>query len=203
MITIYGSPKSSAGRCFWCLEEVEATYQNKAIDFRAQEHKSADFLKINPNGKVPALTDGEFTIWESMAINFYLADAYRPSLLGKEVHDRGLVQQWSIWSLAELQVPLIDIFIQLVFVPEDKRDLKVIEKSKGKMPSLLNTLDAELENRKFLVADDFTLADLNVASVVSICHHINYELSDYENITSWLARMSERPAFQKYQELMK
>ena len=66
---------SSSGRCFWCLEEVQADYEAKAINFKDKEHKSEAFLKINPNGKVPALTDGDFSIWESTAINYYLADA--------------------------------------------------------------------------------------------------------------------------------
>ncbi len=201
MITIYGSPKSSAGRCFWCLEEVEASYETKTINFREQEHKSAEFLKINPNGKVPALVDNGFVIWESMAINFYLADAYRPMLLGKDAKDRGQVHQWSFWSGGDLQTPIIEIFIQLMFVPEDKRDLKVVEKAQEKLPALLDTLNKGLENSEYLVGEEFTLADLNVASVVSICPAIQYDLSEYGNIVHWLERISSRPAFKRYQEL--
>lgn len=201
MIEIYGSPRTSAGRCFWCLEEVEAKYENKSIDMRAGEHKGEDYLKINPNGKVPALTDGEFKIWESMAINSYLAEAYKPELLGTNPQEKGLVQQWTTWSIAELQPPLIDVFIQLVFVPEDKRDLKLIEKSKGKLPNLLSILNSSLEGKKYLVAERFSLADLNTASVVSICEHLEIDLSEYKNIQSWRGALSDRPAFQRFQKL--
>lgn len=201
MITIYGSPRSSAGRCFWCLEEVGAKYENKAIDMRAGEHKGEDYLKINPNGKIPALTDGEFNIWESMAINTYLAEAYKPELLGSNPKEKGLVHQWTTWSIAELQPPLIDVFIQLVFVPEDKRDNALIEKSKAKLPNLLNVLDSCLEGKKYLVAENFSLADINTSSVVSICDHLKYDLSEYKNIESWRGALSDRPAFQKFQKL--
>lgn len=203
MITIYGSPRTSAGRCFWTLEEVGAEYEAKTVNFKENEHKSEEFLKINPNGKIPALVDGDYTVWESMGINFYLADAYKPELLGSDPKQRGLVHQWSIWSVADLQAPLIEIFIQLVFMPEERRDIKVIEKAKEKIPALLETLNRGLEKNKYLAGDEFTLADLNVSSVVSICDQIKYDLTDYKNITNWRSALSDRPAFQKYQELRK
>ena len=203
MITIYGSPKSSAGRCFWALEEAGVKYEAKSIDFQAKEHKSAEFLKINPNGKVPALTDGDFTIWESMAINMYLCDQYKPELLGTNARERGLAYQWSTWSLVDLQAPLIEIFIQLVFVPEERRDLAKIEKAKEKLPNLLETLEVALTNKKYLAGDNFSVADLNTASVVHICEHIKYDISKFEKINSWLQSISDRDGFQRYQALCK
>jgi glutathione S-transferase len=203
MITIYGSPKTSAGRCFWCLEEVGAEYENKTINFREQEHKSEEFLKVNPNGKIPALIDDGFTIWDSMAINFYLADAYKPSLLGKDPKERGIVHQWSLWAIADLQGPLIDIFIQLIFVPEERRSDEVIGKARKKLPALFETLNNDLEKNQFLSGDKFSLADLNVSSVVTITEAIDYSIDEYPNIISWLSRLSERSAYRKYQDLIK
>jgi len=198
MITIYGSPQSSSGRCFWCLEEVGVKYDVKPINFKEKEHKSAEYLTINPNGKVPALTDDDFVIWESMAINFYLAEAYKPELLGKDIKSRGLVYQWSIWSIADLQGPLVDMLIQTVFVPEAHRDVKLIEKAKAKIPQLLEVLNTSLENKNYLVDDEFSLADLNVASVVNICSAIKFDLNNFVNIQAWLGKTSERPSFQRY-----
>lgn len=201
MITIYGSPKSSSGRCFWTLEEVGVEYSNTAIDFKAKEHKSEAFLQINPNGKIPALTDGDYTIWESMAINMYLCEKYKPELLGTSPEERGQVYQWSIWSIGDLQTPLIDNFIQLVFVPEAHRDLKKIEKNLAMLPALFNTLDQALAKSKYLAGNEFTLADLNTASVVLVSEYINYDLSEYKNLTKWFSALKDRKAFQKYQEL--
>ena len=203
MITIYGSPKSSAGRCFWCLEEAGVEYSTKSIDFSAGEHKSEAFLQINRNGKVPALTDGDFTIWESLAINNYIADAYKPELLGTTPQERGLVSQWSIWSVADLQVPMIQAFIQLVFVPEPRRDADVIKKAFEKVPGMLNTLEAELEGKEYLVSNTFTLADLNTSFVVSICDDIKFDLAEYTNITQWRNRIAQRDGSQRYKALCK
>ena len=201
MITIYGSPKSSAGRCFWCLEEAGVTYETKSIDFRANEHKSENFLKINPNGKVPVLVDGDFNIWESLAINNYIADAYKPELLGNTPQERGLISQWSIWSVADLQVPFIDAFIQLVFVPEPHRNADIITKSFEKLPTMLGALESELEGKEYLVADRFTLADLNVSFVVSVSDDIKFDLSEYKNINAWRTRIAERGAAKRYKAL--
>jgi glutathione S-transferase len=201
MITIYGSPRSSSGRCFWTLEEIGIEYQDRPIDFLNKEHKSQDYLELNPNGKIPVLTDGEFVIWESMAINMYLAEKYRPELLGADAETRGLVYQWSIWSIGELQSPLIDIFIQKVFVPEDKRDNAAIQKAKDKLPALLSILDKELSGKTYLAGANFSLADLNTASVVHICKHLKYELTEYKDLCKWLDLIDKREAFKRYTAL--
>lgn len=201
MINIYGSPKSSAGRCFWTLEEINQPYEAKPVNFREKEHQSDWFTKINPNGKVPVLTDGDFTIWESMAINFYLADKYESVLLGRSPEERGLVHQWSIWSIADLQPPLIDVFIQLTFVPEERRDHKKIEKSLEKLPKLLKTMESRLEDSEYLAGSEFSLADLNTMSVVNICGYVEHSLKDYPHIIKWQERVSKRSAYQRYMKL--
>lgn len=196
MITIYGSPQSSAGRCFWALEETGVEYEVKPVNFKEQEHKSAPFLKLNPNGKVPVLTDGDFVIWESMAINMYLCEKYKPELLGKTPEEKGLTSQWSFWALGELQPPLIESFIQLNFVPEAHRDQNKIEKNLEKLPALFKILDNALSSSKYLAGNEFTLADLNTASVAFLSEYINYDISSYKNIVGWLNAIKERKAYQ-------
>ena len=176
-------------------------YEAKALDFQTQEHKAEAFLKINPNGKVPALVDDDFNLWESMAINHYLADKHKPDFLGTNSKERALVQQWNFWAISELQNPIIEVFIQKVFVPEDKRDQKVIDDNLNKLPDLLKVLDSRLAASKYLAGNDFTLADLNTASVATILPAIGVEVASYSNIKNWLGAISERPAFQKYQTL--
>ena len=201
MITIYGSPRSSAGRCFWCLEEAGTPYTVKAVDFSTKEHKADWFMKINPNGKVPALTDGAFNLFESMAINSYIAEKFKPELLGNTPEARALVQQWSYWSISELQSPIIQIFIQKVFVPVERRSQAVIDENEKMLPELLAVLNQALENKKYLVGNEFTLADLNASSVAMITHAIGFDIAPYPNIKTWFAHLSERPAYIKYQGL--
>lgn len=203
MITLYGPARSSAGRCLWCLEEIGQPYENKNIDIRAKEHKTEEFLEINPNGKVPALVDGDIKMFESFAINLYLADKYKPDLLGKTSEERALSYQWSFWASSELQGPLIEILIQKMFMPDDKRDQNVINKSTEKLPALFNVLDSSLKNKKYLGGEHFTMADLNTASVVSVAPMVGFDISAYRNVQGWLKAISDRKAFQKYSDMRK
>lgn len=201
MLEIYGSPKSSAGRCFWTLEEVGIEYKRMPFSFKTGDHKKPEFLSLNPNGKVPVVKEGDFVLWESMAINNYLVEKYKPELGGKTLEQRAQIQQWSFWALAELQTPTIQWFIQEVFVPEERRDLTVIENARKKTEPLLQVLDRHLEGRSFMVADHFTVADINVASVVDIHKSLKNDLSHYNSINKWLNPITERPAYLKYQAM--
>lgn len=203
MITLYGPARSSAGRCLWCLEEVGVPYENKNVDMRTKEHKSETFLAINPNGKVPALVDGNVKLFESMAINFYLADKYKPELLGTNSEERALSYQWSFWASSEVQDPIIQIFIQKMFMPDEKRSQTVIDENMEKLPVYFKVLNDALENKAFLNGRAFSLADLNTATVLSIAPMLGILFTEYKNIDSWLKGLSDRPAFQKYTELRK
>lgn len=201
MIKIYGSPKSSAGRCYWLLQELGLPYEAQKVDMRAREHKGEKYLSLNPNGKVPCLADGDFVIWESMAINQYLAEKYESPLLGATPEERGLIAQWSYWAILELQRPFVDLLIQKVFVPEERRNLALIEKSEQAIPPLLDILNDHLESRKYIVTDDFTLADLNLASVVNIASSVGFNISSFTHVARWLRQCHDRPSFQKLEAL--
>jgi glutathione S-transferase len=196
MIQIYGSPRTSASRCHLMLEEIGIPYKTVPLDMMlTREHKSEAFLMLNPNGKVPVLIDDNFVIWESLAINSYLADKYKPELLGKSPEERGSVQQWSIWATSDLQSPMIEVLIQLLFTPENKRDLGAIAKAQDKISILLKILDQTLENKNYLIGNKFTLADLNVASVAGITETLKMSLDQYPHVNTWLENLKNRPAF--------
>ena len=203
MIQIYGPAGSSAGRCFWTLEEIGQPYEAMPINFRNADHKKPEFLKLNPNGKIPALKDGDLVLWESMAINFYLAEKYQPALLGANLEDKAHIMKWSFWALGDYQQPMIEVFIQKVFVPEERRDKDVIAKNLVKLVPLNTLLDQHLQNRNFMVGPSFTLADINVASVAKIYSAIGEDLSAFPALKTWLERMLERPAAQKVAKLEK
>ncbi|MDG0816258.1 glutathione S-transferase family protein [Bdellovibrio svalbardensis] len=201
MIEVYGSPRSSAGRVYLMLEELGLKYKTMPMDMKNKEHKSPEFLALNPNGKVPCLKENDYVIWESIAINQYLAEKYMPEMLGSTPEEKGHVAQWSVWAMTELQPPLVDILIQMIFVTEDKRNHSVIEKAKEKIPGLMNILNQALTNKDYLVGGKFSVADINMASVVSILTHLHMDVSPYKNVQHWMEKMNSRPAFRKYSEL--
>ena len=201
MIKIYGSPLSSAHRCYWAMEEMNVPYERQPLDMKKKEHKSEAFLKLNPNGKIPCIVDGDLVLWESAAINHYLALKYAPQLLGKSPEMRGMVEQWTFWGMLELQKPLIDILIQVMFLPEDKKNPAVIEEAKKKIEPLNVILDNHLRNRNFMVGDVFTLADLNLASIVGINKLTGQSLAAYPHIEKWFAAIINRPAYKKVEAM--
>jgi len=203
MIQIYGPAGSSAGRCFWALEEIGVPYEAMPINFKSQEHKHPEYLRMNPNGKVPVLKDDDFVLWESMAINFYLAEKYKPALLGADLREKADILKWSFWALAEYQKPVIDVFIQKVFVPEAHRDHALIAKNMEKIAPLNQILDQHLQGRNYMIGTNFTLGDINVASVAKLCPLIGADLANFPAIQSWVNRLMERPAALKVAQLEK
>lgn len=202
MIQIYGSPRTSASRCILMLEELGLPYQQMPLDMsERREHKSDAYLKLNPNGKVPCLVDGDFVIWESIAINHYLAEKYRPELVGTTVEERGRSMQWSTWAMVELQQPLVGIIIQTMFTPEDKRDAGVLKKAQEHVPHLLGILDQHLARHEHLAGARLTVADFNMVTVINLASHLKFPLEPYKNIQAWFARMKARPAFTKLMQL--
>jgi glutathione S-transferase len=180
------------------LEECGLSYETPALDMmNAREHKSEKFLKLNPNGKVPCLVDGTFTIWESAAIVTYLAEKYKPEFLGKTPEEKGHITQWMFWAMTEAQPPMVDILIQKHFVPEGKKDEALIEKRMAQIPHLLQILDGSLKDKTYLVGNRFTTADLVACSVVNIADALGLQLKEYQQISRWLGLLKERPAFQK------
>jgi glutathione S-transferase len=77
MLQLYGNPQSRATRCLWMLEEIREPYQLIEKSTRTEDLQSADYLKLNPNARIPTLVDGDVVVWESMAINLYLAEKYQ------------------------------------------------------------------------------------------------------------------------------
>ncbi|MEZ4741195.1 MAG: glutathione S-transferase family protein [Bdellovibrionota bacterium] len=198
MIKIYGSPQSSAGRCFLTLEEVGVKYQRQSLDFRKKEHKSPEYLKLNPNGKVPTIVDGELVLWESMAINYYLCEKYKPELLGKGPEVKAGLMQWSYWGLAELQPPLVDMLIEKFFVPPDRKNPAVNDKCIDKLMPLFAVLNTHLESREYLVDNMFSLAELNVVPTVDIATAVGIDLGDYPHVQAWLTRCHGRDSYQRF-----
>ena len=99
MLQLYGNPRSRAMRCLWMLEEVGEPYQLIEKSTRADDLQSAEYLRLNPNARIPTLVDGEVVLWESMAINLYLAQKYAGPMHCAGPEALGVAAQWSFWAV--------------------------------------------------------------------------------------------------------
>src|SRR5207244_7430357 len=110
MLKLYGIPRSRTARVIWMLEELQIPYENVPVSF-IEESRKPEYLKINPNGHIPALQDGDLTLFESLAINLYLARKYDKGLWPKSIEGEAKAYQWSIWAMTELEEPLLTVLL--------------------------------------------------------------------------------------------
>ncbi len=194
MIKLYGSAMSRAGRSLWAAEETGVKYEQVVL----AQTRVPEYLKINPNGHVPALDDNGTIIWESMAINLYLAEKYgKAPLWPPTIEGHGACYQWSIWGMTEVETPMIDIFQHRMLLPADQRDEKVALKAIETLKAPLRVLDEHLHKSEYLLGHEFTIADLNVASVLGIARFIQLDLSSIPTAQKWMQKCLERPANQR------
>ena len=192
-VKIYGMAGSRADRSLWAIEETGIEYEHITTNF-GEESKSDDYLSVNPNGRIPAIIDGDLQLFESMAINLYLAKTYAPDLYPNRPHDEAKTNQWSVWGISEIEPLQMQIVIQKFFVPKEKRDQTVIETATESLLRPLSVLDGALDARDYLLGDKFTVADLNVASVMLLLSTVRHDLSGHRNVAEWIARCHSRPA---------
>ena len=200
MIKLYGVPMSRAMRCLWMLEELGVPYENIKTNFATGETRKPEFLRINPNGHIPALEDGDVTLCESLAINLYLARKYDRGFWPKSVADEGRAYQWSIWAMTELEEPVVTTLVHRRFLPEAQRDPKRADDAAARFPKPLGVLDAALAGREHLLGESFSVADLNVASVLSWAPIAGLDLEGAKNVQPWLGRALARPALARAQQ---
>ena len=199
MIKLYGVRQSRAMRSLWALEELGLPYEHVQTNFTT-DAKQPDFLAINPNGRIPALVDGDVTLFESMAINLYLAKKYdTKGLWPKSAADEARAIQWSFWGMTETEQPLLQVLMNRVFLPEPQRDEAAALAGEEKLAQPLRVLDAALAGKKYLLGDAFTIADLNLASVLAWALFVKLDLSKTPNVGRWLAECCARPSFAKAQ----
>src|SRR5215468_4620638 len=107
-VKIYGIPRSRAFRTLWMAKELGLDYENVAVDFANDGTRTPQYLAVNPNGHVPAIDDNGFVLWESMAINLYLAKKYGAGTLYlTALEDEARTWQWSFWGMTEIERPVL------------------------------------------------------------------------------------------------
>jgi glutathione S-transferase len=166
MLQLYGNERSRAIRCLWMLEEVGKPYQLVDKSLRADDLHSAEYLRLNPNARIPTLVDGDLVLWESMAINLYLAQKYDGPMHCASAEVLGLAAQWSFWAMLEIEHLLLDLLNHRAVLPEFARDLSAVERDELLLKKPLSVLDSSLAGRFHLAGDGFTVADLNVAGIL-------------------------------------
>jgi glutathione S-transferase len=193
-VKIWGPVQSRAARALWCARECGIEFDHVGTDLGALK-SDAEFARINPNGKVPAMQDGDLVLFESMAINLYLAHKYGKALWPSSLEDEARAFQWSFWGMTELEKSLLTIVIDMFMTPPDKKNPKAVEEAKAAVVKPLGVLAGALKGRPYLLGDSFTIADLNLASIMAWAKLAKIDMTGAADAAGWLDRCLSRPAF--------
>ena len=188
-LTIHGSARSRTLRVLWMAEELGLDYAHDPVAFDDPRLKSPEFLRLNPAGAIPTIEDDGFALAESLAINLYLAKKHSfGRLYSATLEGEAQAWRWSLWAQGQLE-------------PWVMRDALLADLRAAAAPhagpviaAALATLERALEGGDWLLGEAFTVADLNVAAVLSPSRSSQMDLTAYPRVADWLARCYARPA---------
>ncbi|MGH1347777.1 MAG: glutathione S-transferase family protein [Nannocystales bacterium] len=193
----HGSP--NCRKVLAVIAQLGLDVEMVVLDPAVAEQKRPAFLEINPNGKVPALEDGELRLWESDAIMAYLCTKHgRTSLYPEDPAARADVTRWLCWDLAHFGNHLATTLFERVFKPfagAGEPDEDVVRRSLEAFGPYAQVLDDTLRDRAFVCGESVTIADFALASQLGITRYGRVDLAPYPNIRAWMRRLDEEPGW--------
>lgn len=190
MITLHHHPFSRAAGVVWALEEVGEPYELKFVDIMKGAHKAPEFLKINPMGKLPALTDGDVVVTEGAAINLYLADRYALGKLAPALDDprRGTYLRWSLFSPSVIEPGSM--------ARAQKWEFKPSQAGWGDYDTMLGAVSGAVAKGPFLLGDMFSMADVIFGGTLRYMTMFGM-MKPTPEIAAYLEKINARPALQR------
>lgn len=192
-VTFYHNPQSRGRIVHWMLEESKAPYEMKIVDFTKMAHKSAEFLAINPMGKIPAIVHRGTVVTESAAICTYLADAFPAAGLAPALDDpkRGTYLRWMFFGAGCVEPAVID---HMFSRPPPSRPTAM---GYGNYADTMNTLEMALKPGPYILGDRFSAADVYLGSAIGWGLMMK-AIEPRPVFVEYLGRLGQRPAYLKF-----
>jgi len=207
VLTIYGVYRSRATRTLWLAGELDIAFDHVPViqARRLADPMAADaplntltpsYLAINPMGTIPCIDDDGMVLYESMAINLYLARKYGTSVAPNDAAEDAHMLQWSFFAATEIETTALKISSTFAEGLADSETGKaVIEVAARMLRRPFRVLEQHLADKDYLVGDRFTVADLNAAEVVRYAQAHEPLFDAHPAVKAWLERCQSRPAF--------
>lgn len=197
MLKIYHAPRTRGFRVVWLCEELETPYQIVPVDMSPKYRASAEWRRLNPVGKVPVMSDGDLTIFESGAMVQYVLDKYGGGRLQPQPgsHEHGLFLQWVWFAEATFSRPLGEIVNHNREFADNPLQ-PIIDEMKDRARLCAQALDAALDGKSFILGATFSAADV----MLGLSLRSYQRLMDEEfpgNVAPYWARLTDRPAYQR------
>jgi glutathione S-transferase len=175
--------------------------EEKRLDFAKGEHKTPEYLALNPNGAVPTLVDGDYVLTESRAIMQYLASKKPESgLLPRDEAARADVTRWQFWDASHFSPHLAALAFERLLkgmMGMGDPDARKIEEALGSFRRFGAVLNKRLDGKQYVVGNALTIADLTLASSMMYSQRAEVPVADFPNVQSWFARISDLEAWKK------
>jgi len=200
MLEIWGRPYSSnVIPVIWTANELKLEYTLQLAGGSFGKLDTDDYGKINPNRMIPAIKDGDFALWESLAIVRYLCDQYGAGTLSPaDPQTRAVADQWMEWSASKVFMPVIYLFFATVRTQPEERDTEKIARLRDEAHAALTVLDEHLENRVYICGDEFTMGDIPLGCVAYRYFNVDVDRPPLPHVEAWYERLSQRPAYQNH-----
>jgi glutathione S-transferase len=183
-------------KVIFLLEELGAPYTREDYGRQFNNTQDASYLKLNPNGKVPTLVDGDTVIWESNTILRYLAAKHKKdTLYPTDPAARTEVERWMDWLLAAVNYQYVQVFKDSK-KPANER-AATFEGDAKELAAQLSILDGAIAGKAWIAGKDFTLADVALGPIMHRCLDFPIALPALTNLKAWREKLKERPAFKK------
>jgi glutathione S-transferase len=206
VLTIHGVYRSRASRNLWLatelgipFEQVPVMQRYRLADATAAEGivhtKSPEFLKINPNGHVPSMQDDGLVLHESLAINLYLAKKHGGPLAPANLAEDALMTMWALWAATEVESHALTVLTHRVGKPPAERDSKLADAAVEALRAPFAVLHKHLATSGYIVAERFTVADINTAEVIRYAMPAPELFEAAPRVRAWLTACQHRPAF--------
>ena len=203
-IHLYTAPTSNGWKPIIFLEEAGIKYDITSIDFAKKEQKAPEYLKLNPNGRIPTIIDrsnNNFVVFESGAILWYLAEKYN-RFLPKNSNDKSLTLQWLMFQMANIG-PIMGqaMYFQRIAAKLGEQHPFAIKRYVKESRRLMEILNTHLKGRQYLVADEYTVADIATYPWARAYYWAKLSVDGLPHLNAWFDRIDAREATQRALEI--
>jgi glutathione S-transferase len=179
----------------WAIGELRIPHNRIDAGLQFGVVNTPEYRKLNPNGRVPTIEDGDFVLWESNTIVRYLYAKYGPQ---RAPEARAASEKWMDWALAYVHQPLTTIFWQLCRTPEDKRDMAAVAAAAKQAGEVLKIADDALASQAFIAGAELTPGDIPLGCFMNRWFQLPIERPALNHLAAWHARLKARAPYQEH-----
>lgn len=199
MLKIWGRKNSiNVQKVLWCCGELGLEYDRVDAGGAFGGTDDPEYLRLNPNGLVPAISDEEFTLWESNVVVRYLAAEHSfGTLYPDDLQRRGEAEKWMDWQLGTLWARMRPVFIGLIRTSPEELDDAAVESFRQQTIEAWDLIEAHLEGRSYALGDNLTMADIPLGVSIHRWNQLPIERPSTPNLDAYYERLMQRPSFEK------